>query len=190
MKVGFVNATSLKRHIHPFREFLTNDPSFDVMGVAESRLGNVVDDHIVSCDGYSIIRQDRNTQGGGLILYIRNSFRAKVLAHSETEVLGKPLQTEFLICKVWSDDIPAILLCLIYRPSKIILFNANSDLLCNLRDYCSSYSHKVIMGDLNADLLINSGDRNLFYNIADELSLQVVQHNATHRPPGSTEPKT
>ena len=61
MKVGFVNATSLKWHIHSFREFLTNDPSFDVMGVAESRLGNVFDDHIVSIDGYSTLRQDRNT---------------------------------------------------------------------------------------------------------------------------------
>ena len=34
LKVVFANSTSLKR------EFLTNDPSLDVMGVAESRLGD------------------------------------------------------------------------------------------------------------------------------------------------------
>ena len=190
LKVGFINATSLKRHIDQFRDFLLNDPSFDVMGVAESRLGDAVDDHLVSINGYSIIRQDRNTQGGGVILYIHNTLRAQILAHSDTKVPGKPLQTEFLMCKVWGDDNPAILICLIFRPSKTISFNANPDFLNHLRDFCSSYSHKVVMGDLNADLLSINGDKNTILNLADELSLQVVSHNATHRPPGSIEPRT
>ena len=54
------------------------------MGVAESRFGDAVDDNIVAIRGYSSIRQDRNTQGGGVVLYIKNNLRAKVLARSNT----------------------------------------------------------------------------------------------------------
>ena len=68
LKVGFINATSLKLHIHQFRQIFIDDPTYDIMGVAESRLGQIVDDHIVHVNGYSIIRQDRNTEGGGIAL--------------------------------------------------------------------------------------------------------------------------
>ena len=30
-----------------FRQILINDPSYDIVGVAETRLGNAVEDHIV-----------------------------------------------------------------------------------------------------------------------------------------------
>ena len=93
--MGFINATSLKLHIHQFRQILVDDPSYDIVGVAESRLSNAVDDHIVNVNGYSIIRQDRNTEGGGVILYVRNTLRATVLAKSNTKVKGKP---PILVC--------------------------------------------------------------------------------------------
>ena len=94
--MGLINATSLKSHIGQFRQILIEDPSYDIMGVAESRLGNEVDDHFVSVNGYSILRQDRNTEGGGVILYMRNTLRAKILASTNkdtnAEMTGKPLQ--------------------------------------------------------------------------------------------------
>ena len=46
------------------------------------------------------------------------------------------------------------------------------------------------MGDFNADILKNCSDSQLIHSLADELSLQFVDHNATNRPPGSVEPKT
>ena len=189
LKVGFINATSLKLHIHQFKQILTDDPNYDIVGVAESRLSNAVDDHIVNVNGYSILRQDRNTEGGGVILYVRNTLRATVLARSNTEVKGKPLQVEYIICRVWGNGFPPILVCLIYRPPKIS-FTANPQFLTDLRDYCSSYSHKVVMGDFNADLLSNDSDTKFIRQLNCELSLQIVQHKATHRPSGHDEPKT
>ena len=156
LTVGFINATSLKRHIGQFRQILLEDPSYDIMGVAESRLSNKVVDHLVSVNGYSILRQDRNTEGGG-VLYLRNTLRAKILASSNTEMTGKPLKVEYLMCRIWGEDIRPILLCLIYRPPKI-RFTSNPDFLTYLRDFCSSHSHKIIMGDFNADLLIDNSD--------------------------------
>lgn len=159
------------------------------MGVAETRFGDVVDNHLANIDGYSILRQDRNTEGGGVILYIRNTLKAKILAQSNTEGPGKPLKPEYLICKVWGNKTPPILVCVVYRPPKIP-FNDTSDFLDNLRDFCSAFSHKIIMGDFNADLLTNSSDSQLILSLADELSLQVIDHKATNRPLGSTELKT
>ena len=89
------------------------------MGVAESRFGDVVDDGIISIKGYSSIRQDRNTQGGGVVLFIKNNLRAKVLARSDTTKSGKPNSIEYLMCCITGDKIPPIFVCLIYRPSYV-----------------------------------------------------------------------
>ena len=93
--MGFINTTSLKCHIGNFRHIFTDDPTYHVIGVSETRLGLVIDDNIVQVDGYSIIKQDRNSEGGGLCLYIRSSLRATVLAHSETTGPGKRLLPEY-----------------------------------------------------------------------------------------------
>ena len=159
------------------------------MGVVETRLGNVVDDHTININGYSTLRQNRTTEGGDVVLCTWSNPRAKILAQSDTESLSKPLKPEYLICKFWGDKIPYILVCIIYRPPKIS-FSDTSDFLDNLRDLCSSFSLKIIMGDFNADLLINSSNSQLIRSLADELSLQVINHKATNRPPGAIDPKT
>ena len=66
-----MNATSLKRHIEPMKQLLTGDLSYHILEVAEARLGLSVDDNLFNIPGYSIIRQDRNTEGGGVVLYVR-----------------------------------------------------------------------------------------------------------------------
>ena len=149
----------------------------------------MIDDHIARIEGYSIIRQDRNTGGGGVILYIRNFLRAKVLARSNTERRGKPLEPEYLMCEIWGEGIPSIFVGVLYRPPDVS-FNANPDFLSNFRELSSSYSHKVIVGDLNSDLMVNSSSSRFVQNLARELSLQLVNHGPTHRSLGSDEPKT
>ena len=149
----------------------------------------MIDDHIARIEGYSIIRQDRNTRGGGVILYICNFLRAKVLARSNTERLGKSLEPEYLMCEVWSEGIPSIFICVVYRPPNVS-FNANPDFLSNFREFSSSYSHKVIVGDLNSDLMVNSSSSCFVENLAREWSLQLVNYGPTHRPLVSDELKT
>ena len=74
--------------------------TYDIFGVAESRLSDIIEDHIVNIDGYTAVRQDRNTEGGGVILYVRNTLRVQILAQSKTEGPGKPLKPEYIICKI------------------------------------------------------------------------------------------
>ena len=51
MKVGFLNATSLKKHIWQFQDTLVNDSSFQIFGIAETRLDPDVDDGHVGIQG-------------------------------------------------------------------------------------------------------------------------------------------
>ena len=59
-----------------FQQALLNDQSFDIFGVAESRLGHKVDDGLINVQGYySALRQDRKLDGG--ILYVKKTLRLK-----------------------------------------------------------------------------------------------------------------
>lgn len=93
------------------------------------------------------------------------------------------------MCRVWSDRISSILICLVYKHPKIP-FDATPVFLNNLHDLCSSYSHKVVMEDFNANLLVTNSNSHLIRNLVDELSLQVIKHDATNCPLFSIEPKT
>jgi hypothetical protein len=138
-----------------------------------------VSDDLIGIDGYSIVRQDRNTGGGGVALYVRDTFKVKLLASSNTAMPGKPMVPEYLMCRVWQEGAPPIFVAVIYRPNKTIPFNANS-LLADLRVQCEEYSHKIIMGDLNANLLSSDADALFVNEISQELSLRIVPHGATH----------
>ena len=70
------------------------------MGVVDSRFGDAADDNIVAIRGYSSIRQDRNTQGNGIVLYIKNNLRAKVLARPNTTRKGKPTCFKYIMCRI------------------------------------------------------------------------------------------
>ena len=140
--------------------------------MAETRLGPTVDDNQFNIPGYSTIRQDRNTGEGGIALYVRNTLEVKILAKSDTTWTGKPEVPEYLACRVWQGDGPPILLFLIYRPPTVPFFSPDnpnknsrnklkikqSPLLTDLRTLCPQYSHKIVMGDLNADLLSKSSE--------------------------------
>lgn len=47
-------------------------PSF--VSVVESWLGSEIDDSEVSIQGYNIVRLDRSRHGGGIVMYVHNSF--------------------------------------------------------------------------------------------------------------------
>ena len=62
---------SLKGHVGEVRQFLQDHPGYHLFGVAESWLGPSVADHLVEIDGYTLVRQDRNVDGGSYPLRAR-----------------------------------------------------------------------------------------------------------------------
>ena len=109
----------------------------------------MVGDHIVRVKGYSVFRQDQNTEGGGILLYVRNDLIAKVLMRSKTSLKGKPGKLESILCAVWSKRVTPLLVAVVYRPLDVSL--RKSKLVHTLRSACPECSQKIIIGDLNAN---------------------------------------
>ena len=61
---------------------------FHVIAVSETHCDDTITDQEISLDGFSILRNDRNRNGGGVALYIHNSIsHAKSDYGSEIECL-------------------------------------------------------------------------------------------------------
>ena len=111
---------------------------------------------------------------------MRDDFNITILASSNTLGLRKPEIPEYLFCRVQKGIYPPILVGVIYR-FPYIAMQKDTDLFDVLRDLSSEYSHKFIMGYLNADLSSAAeADACTIRNLAKELSSQIVQHGPTH----------
>ena len=53
--------------------YIARSSNAAVIGITETKLGNTVYDSEVTVDGYNIVRNDRNRNGGGVACYIRNN---------------------------------------------------------------------------------------------------------------------
>ena len=53
--------------------YIATSSNAAVIGITETKLGNTVYDSEVTVDGYNILRNDRNRNGGGVVCYIRNN---------------------------------------------------------------------------------------------------------------------
>ena len=119
---------SLRAHIDQIRQFLSDNPSYNLLGIAETWLDSAVSNDVIRIPGYKVIRQDRNVNGGGVALFVRVHLRCEVLATSDTERKGKPKLPEFVFCSISDYKNPSVLVAVIYRPPKIA-FLKNSNLV-------------------------------------------------------------
>ena len=147
--------------------------------MAETRFHPLLDDSAVIINGYSLIRQDRNTQGGGVALYIRNNYKFTVLATSDTTVPGKPNIIEYIMGYVNIGNSDPIFVSLVYRPLDISLRD-DPHLADNLKLYAGEYTARIVMGDFNTNLLTTSKDETFLRDLTSELVLKVVEHGPTN----------
>ena len=71
-KMACLNITSLIKHIDELRLIMTSRP-FDILVINETRLDDSINDSEVSLAGYQVIRNDRNRNGGGVAMYVKDS---------------------------------------------------------------------------------------------------------------------
>ena len=67
---------SLLLHIDEIRN-LTKDLGTHILAINETKLDKNVHDDLVGISGFSIERRDRNRNGGGVALYIKDSLMDK-----------------------------------------------------------------------------------------------------------------
>ena len=146
----------------------------------ETRFGPSVEDSFGEIEGFSIIWQDRNTVGGGVLLYIRNNLKANVLFKSATTQVGKPRKPEYIFCTVWEGDSPPIFVAVVYRPTDVT-FSSDPQFMNRLRSCCSEYRHKIIMDDWNVDMSNPSDpDYQSIWKLINGESLKLIETGPTH----------
>ena len=94
-------------------------------------------------DGFNEpIRLDRNKNGGGILLFIREDIPTKVLSFETSPIEGFFIEIN-LYKKKW-------LLCSSYNPNSNNIKNHLSALSVSLDIYTSQYEHFVVMGDFRS----------------------------------------
>ena len=74
--IASLNIRDLNKHIDELRLFI-RDKGIHVLSINETKLGEGFPDHLVSMDGFEIVRKDRDKLGGGVALYICDSVNFK-----------------------------------------------------------------------------------------------------------------
>ena len=116
--------------------------NYELIGITETCVTESVNDAELSIDGYSMFRKDRGTRGGGLILYIKNTIRARV-----NKELTSSKFAESLWCNVEIDHQRLLVgLCYI-RPTSTV---ENDEELLSVTEKAvlqTTAHHVLIMGD-------------------------------------------
>ena len=108
-----INIASLPKHIDELRNYMISKP-VDILAINKTRLDGSFPDSAVSIPGYCLERKDRdrNRNGGGVALYIRNS-----IAYEIIQTLDKKL--ELLCVKVIEPKAKPFIVGTWYRPSGV-----------------------------------------------------------------------
>ena len=70
--------------------YIASSSNAAVIGIAETKIDNTVNDSKVAVDGYNIVRNERNRNVGGVACYIRNNicYNRKACISNNIETLS------------------------------------------------------------------------------------------------------
>ena len=72
--MSMLNVASVVKHLDEIR-ILLSDKKLDVLAINETRLDPTIPDGFVSIDGYDVLRNDRDRNGGGGVYIRKMSFK-------------------------------------------------------------------------------------------------------------------
>ena len=131
-----------------------------VIAITETWLDGSVRDAEIDVEGYSVVRQDRNRQGGGVLLYIRDGIAFNLRPDLAVKGL-EAVWVELLMPKS-----KGFLIGAYYRPPKDDTFIDNLETSLNKLDPSAEF---YILGDINIDYANVNGS--LFKKYAHVLNL-------------------
>lgn len=119
---------------------------FSVIGLSETWLDDRIQNNTIHIEDYVLVRKDRETRGGGVAFYIKNSIKFQILDVSNNGSIEQ----------LWiSLKIGGKRLCLgtLYRPPNTNLMMALDSIENVLIDFLPEFDYVLFGGDLNVDLL-------------------------------------
>lgn len=137
--------------------------------VSETWLKDNINSNLVKLENFNLFRNDRtDKRGGGVCIYIRSCFKAKVIYVSS----NKPSDVLLLEITVLGET---ILLGVCYNPPK-------TDFISHLEfvlDYSVSYKHFILCGDFNYHIETNCRQSKLFKDVLSNFSINILNSEPT-----------
>ena len=140
-----LNVNSLLSKIDELKD-ITNYIKPGFLGITESKLDSSVTNAEVNINGYSIIRNDRNRNGGGVACYIRND-----LCFNIKNIFSNSIEHVFF--EILIPEVKPIAIGIFYRPP-----NENDflNIFSNEFQQIDSKTNEIyLFGDFNINLLQN-----------------------------------
>ena len=134
--------------------------------IGESKLDSSFTDAQFKVEGYSMYRKDRNSNGGGLILYINNDITSRQRSDLEFKDI-ECISVEMCVGKTkW-------LLMGAYKPPSLKTDIFSTDFQATMDQIYRNYQNVILMGDLNLDLLDSTKGKPL-QDISDIFDLKIL----------------
>lgn len=153
--VGHINARSLNKNIEELRAIIYRT-AFDAIAISETWLTKNTPRGRFELNNYSIFRSDRTSKrGGGVLWYIRDHYKTKVIKTPSSEPVP-----EMLWIEVTTGGKKLALGCL-YKPPKLP-YGVFANLYDCLMYIYTKYDHTILLGDFNCNMLdLNAYDSKL-----------------------------
>ena len=147
-KMAMLNITSLPKHMDEICVLLATK-NFDILALNETRLDHSIPDDLVNIPNYDIIRNDRNRNGGGVCIYVRNKISYCNLSHTIPDTL------EAVVIEIHKPNSRPFIVYTIYRPP-----NSTVDIFGKIEYFISKFDCEhnefYLLGDLNCNMLDTS----------------------------------
>ena len=181
-KIAHVNVRSLYPKFDEISLLLTGS-SLDVLCLSETWLDETISNSQIGIPGYIIERNDRNRQGGGVMMYIRES----IDYHLRDDIASCPsicIENIWIEIKLSQDR--RCLVCCLYRPpsASTAYYNAILDTL----DKATLDDKDIfVAGDLNFDYKLDESlSSNPIHYIENLYSMTQIIHQPTRVTKNST----
>ena len=174
LKIFHQNVNGLAQKIDMIEHLLKEtNGKIDILGISETLLNDDIVQGEITVDGYTFIQNNRNTgPGGGVGCFIRNDIgwqRRKDLENDGVEAIW---------LEIFVKNARSLLVCNIYRPpitSKHLIPEFETifeDMISN--SICEN-KETILLGDMNADYLQQSKDKNIKRIISTNSLKQVIE---------------
>ena len=141
--IGHLNINSIRNKLGHLQDLVVN--RIDALLISETKIDSTFPDNELFISGFcKPFRLDRNRNGGGLLLYIRQDIPCKQL-----NLLDKG--TECIAAEMRLGKMKWLILG-IYNPNKTLIKQHLAALEKNLCHYMPNYDNFVILGDFNCEI--------------------------------------
>ena len=135
-----LNIKSLRNKFDSPVRMLHNN--LDILLISETKVDSSCPTAQFQIEGYATYRLDRNTNGGGILLYIREDIPSTLL-NSDMSIESFSIEIN-IRKKKW------LLVCT-YNPNKNLISNHLKEIEKNLDNYSSKYDNFILLGDRNSE---------------------------------------